>query len=121
MTRQFLTNCQLMENQNLVISFDYSWFLAKNLPPSVQLRSSDTETHLLIIHLSLFLLRPMPFIFHMSCIVHSFQLNVVDASMEIVSHLEIASKSIIWQIIGKIKGATGCFILKWKIVNGSEG
>ena len=28
---QFLTNCHRMETQNLVISFDYSWFLAKNL------------------------------------------------------------------------------------------
>ena len=28
---QFLTNHHLMETQNLVISFDYSWFLAKNL------------------------------------------------------------------------------------------
>ena len=27
----FLTNRHLMETQNLVISFDYSWFLAKNL------------------------------------------------------------------------------------------
>ena len=27
----FLTNCQRMETQILVISFDYSWFLAKNL------------------------------------------------------------------------------------------
>ena len=27
----FLTNCHQMETQNLVISFDYSWFLAKNL------------------------------------------------------------------------------------------
>ena len=26
-----MTNCHLMETQNLVISFDYSWFLAKNL------------------------------------------------------------------------------------------
>jgi hypothetical protein len=26
-----LTNCDWMETQNLVISFDYSWFLAKNL------------------------------------------------------------------------------------------
>ena len=25
-----MTNCHLMETQNLVISFDYSWFLAKN-------------------------------------------------------------------------------------------
>ena len=24
-------NCDWMETQNLVISFDYSWFLAKNL------------------------------------------------------------------------------------------
>ena len=24
-------NCHLMDTQNLVISFDYSWFLAKNL------------------------------------------------------------------------------------------
>ena len=28
---QFLTNRHLMETQNLVISSDYSWFLAKNL------------------------------------------------------------------------------------------
>ena len=28
---QFLTNRHLMETKNLVISFDYSWFLAKNL------------------------------------------------------------------------------------------
>jgi hypothetical protein len=28
---QFLTNCHWMEIQNLVISFDYGWFLAKNL------------------------------------------------------------------------------------------
>ena len=27
----FLTNCPQMETQNLVISFDYSWFLVKNL------------------------------------------------------------------------------------------
>ena len=27
----FLTNCDWTETQNLVISFDYSWFLAKNL------------------------------------------------------------------------------------------
>ena len=27
----FLTNCQWMETHNLVISFDYSWFLGKNL------------------------------------------------------------------------------------------
>jgi hypothetical protein len=27
----FLMNCHQMETQNLVISFDYSWFLAKNL------------------------------------------------------------------------------------------
>ena len=26
-----MTNCNWMETQNLVISFDYSWFLAKNL------------------------------------------------------------------------------------------
>ena len=26
-----MTNCQLMETQNFVILFDYSWFLAKNL------------------------------------------------------------------------------------------
>ena len=26
-----MTNCDWMETQNLVISFDYSWFLAKNL------------------------------------------------------------------------------------------
>ena len=26
-----MTNCHLMETQNLVISFDYSWFLVKNL------------------------------------------------------------------------------------------
>ena len=28
---QYLTNCHRIETQNLVISFDYSWFLAKNL------------------------------------------------------------------------------------------
>ena len=28
---QFLTNCQGMDSQNLVISFDYRWFLAKSL------------------------------------------------------------------------------------------
>ena len=27
----FLTNCHQMETQNLVISFDYSWYLANNL------------------------------------------------------------------------------------------
>ena len=27
----FLKNCHQMETQNLVISFDYSWFLGKNL------------------------------------------------------------------------------------------
>ena len=26
-----MTNCDWMETQNLIISFDYSWFLAKNL------------------------------------------------------------------------------------------
>ena len=27
----FLTNCHQMETQNLVIAFEYSWFLAKNI------------------------------------------------------------------------------------------
>ena len=33
----FLTNCHWMETQNLVISFNYSWFLAKNFSNFVSL------------------------------------------------------------------------------------
>ena len=48
---QFLTICLRMETQNLVISFDYSWFLAKNLAYAkciimkLHYRNSSNEGH----------------------------------------------------------------------------
>ena len=44
-----MTNCDWMETQNLVISFDYSWFLAKNLAyaecPIMKFHYRNSSTH----------------------------------------------------------------------------
>ena len=74
----FLTNCHQMETQNLVISFDYSWFLAKNLVYAERRIIKFHYRHSSNLHYSILPLVQEPKHFH--CIILILRITILDSA-----------------------------------------